>query len=264
MRRRTRDRLRAAENLGIGPTVGKISCISSFSVVVLPAPFGPRKPKTSPVRNVEREPVERAPRPLAPEPDREVLRQLFDLDGGWHVRSAAPPRRTRLRSPAAHFTPACFSSYSIAALKNSGRRPGSFTPLTKKVGVPVTRSCAPERDVALDQLDHRREALLEIRDAADLPRPLPRRRTRHGRLVLEQPLLHLVGPPVLTGEAHGDGRLARTRGAVPAACWRCTPGRAGNPSRTSFTSPGLLTPASARESACIPGTSACRADTCSR
>ena len=30
------------------PDVGKISCISSLSVVVLPAPFGPRKPKTSP------------------------------------------------------------------------------------------------------------------------------------------------------------------------------------------------------------------------
>ena len=28
--------------------VGKISCMSSFSVVVLPAPLGPRKPKTSP------------------------------------------------------------------------------------------------------------------------------------------------------------------------------------------------------------------------
>jgi hypothetical protein len=26
-----------------------MSCISSFSVVVLPAPFGPRKPNTSPV-----------------------------------------------------------------------------------------------------------------------------------------------------------------------------------------------------------------------
>ena len=30
------------------PAVGKISCISSFSVVVLPAPFGPSRPKISP------------------------------------------------------------------------------------------------------------------------------------------------------------------------------------------------------------------------
>src|SRR6185295_2103736 len=30
------------------PPVGKTSCMSSFSVVVLPAPLGPRKPKTSP------------------------------------------------------------------------------------------------------------------------------------------------------------------------------------------------------------------------
>ena len=36
---------RPAEDLARRPTVGKISCISSFSVVVLPAPFGPRKPK---------------------------------------------------------------------------------------------------------------------------------------------------------------------------------------------------------------------------
>ena len=37
------------------PAVGKISCISSFSVVVLPAPLGPRKPKTSPVLDLERQ-----------------------------------------------------------------------------------------------------------------------------------------------------------------------------------------------------------------
>src|SRR6185295_12728084 len=30
------------------PEVGKTSCMSSFSVVVLPAPFGPRNPNTSP------------------------------------------------------------------------------------------------------------------------------------------------------------------------------------------------------------------------
>ena len=51
------------------PLVGNTSCISSFSVVVLPAPLGPRKPKTSPRRDVDRQAIERAVRARPPETD---------------------------------------------------------------------------------------------------------------------------------------------------------------------------------------------------
>jgi hypothetical protein len=48
MRRRTATSPSGRPRISASPLVGKTSCISSFSVVVLPAPLGPRKPKTSP------------------------------------------------------------------------------------------------------------------------------------------------------------------------------------------------------------------------
>ena len=48
MRRRTDTSPTGRPRMRADPRVGKISCISSFSVVLLPAPLGPRKPKTSP------------------------------------------------------------------------------------------------------------------------------------------------------------------------------------------------------------------------
>src|ERR1700730_7778711 len=55
------------------PEVGNTSCMSSFSVVVLPAPLGPRKPKTSPASTSR---VKRAVRTFSPEPDCVIFCQL--------------------------------------------------------------------------------------------------------------------------------------------------------------------------------------------
>ena len=67
---------RAGRGVPRARDVGNTSCISSFSVVVLPAPLGPRNPNTSPGCDFERELVERAIRALPPEADRVVLRQV--------------------------------------------------------------------------------------------------------------------------------------------------------------------------------------------
>src|SRR6185436_4509709 len=48
MRRRTPTSPTGRPRISASPLVGNTSCISSFSVVVFPAPLGPRKPKTSP------------------------------------------------------------------------------------------------------------------------------------------------------------------------------------------------------------------------
>ena len=61
------------------PLVGKISPISSLSVVLLPAPLGPRNPKTSPCVDGKRQPVERAVGSRPPESDEVVLGQLLSL-----------------------------------------------------------------------------------------------------------------------------------------------------------------------------------------
>ena len=55
MRWRTRlgSRRRSAPATVASPAVGVISVASIRSVVVLPAPFGPRKPKISPALDVE-------------------------------------------------------------------------------------------------------------------------------------------------------------------------------------------------------------------
>ena len=57
------------------PDVGKISPISSFIVVVFPAPFGPRNPKISPSSTCKRQMVERPAHVFAPEPAGIILRQ---------------------------------------------------------------------------------------------------------------------------------------------------------------------------------------------
>ena len=76
MRRLTSRSPSGRPSISARPEVGNTSCISSFSVVVLPAPFGPRKPKTSPALDVERQAIERAIGPLSPEADGVVFRQL--------------------------------------------------------------------------------------------------------------------------------------------------------------------------------------------
>ena len=48
VRRRTPTSPAGRPRISASPLVGNTSCISSFSVVVFPAPLGPRKPKTSP------------------------------------------------------------------------------------------------------------------------------------------------------------------------------------------------------------------------
>src|SRR5215212_5358155 len=68
-----------------------------------------------------------------------------------------------------------------------------------------------ESDVSLDQLDDGRKTLLEVRHVPNLARALSRRRARHGRLVLEEPFLHLVCPVAFAGQAHGDGGLTRSQ-----------------------------------------------------
>src|SRR2546430_3227903 len=48
MRRLTARSQSGRRRISARPAVGNTSCMSSFSVVVLPAPFGPRNPNTSP------------------------------------------------------------------------------------------------------------------------------------------------------------------------------------------------------------------------
>ena len=95
-----------------GPPVGNTSCISSFSVVVLPAPFGPRNPKTSPVSTSSvRRSSARYGR-LRQKPTRVVLGQLVGGERALDVRPheltgqarAAARRRSPDRSTAA---PSC-------------------------------------------------------------------------------------------------------------------------------------------------------------
>ena len=68
--------------------------------MVLPAPFGPRKPNTSPGVDLERQAVERAIGALAPEANRVVLRELV--------------RSRRLSRTGRDAISACASSYAIA------------------------------------------------------------------------------------------------------------------------------------------------------
>ena len=68
MRRLTSTSPTGRPRISARPDVGKISCISSFSVVVLPAPFGPRKPNTSPWPDLERQRIERDVRPRRQKP----------------------------------------------------------------------------------------------------------------------------------------------------------------------------------------------------
>ena len=75
-----------------------------------------------------------------------------------HLRRAAARRRSPDRRTAARSAPS------------------TFTPLMKNVGVDLTPSCWPERDVALDELERRRVLRVEVGDLADVARRLPHRR----------------------------------------------------------------------------------------
>ena len=83
------------------PDVGRSRFSSSLRVVLLPAPFGPSRPKTPPGGNLERQVVERAMRPRTPEAGREVLGQAFGANDGRHARCGgvrrllAPPSSAR-------------------------------------------------------------------------------------------------------------------------------------------------------------------------
>jgi len=100
------------------PLVGCNKPDSSLSVVVLPAPLGPRKPTRSPPGDREAHAVDRADGLVAPvyeRPDRrreagrslvdpEVLRQLAGVDHGARTLAAMPvgesgPRADRARGP---------------------------------------------------------------------------------------------------------------------------------------------------------------------
>ena len=84
MRRRTATSPTGRPRISASPLVGNTSCISSFSVVVLPAPLGPRKPKTSPGATSSDSAIERAVRARPPETDLVVLGELARADRGLH------------------------------------------------------------------------------------------------------------------------------------------------------------------------------------
>ena len=81
---------RASRGCRASPEVGNTSCSSSFSVVVFPAPFGPRKPNTSPGSTLQRKAVEDPPRPLPPEADGVVLGQLDGFNRGCQSSRGRP------------------------------------------------------------------------------------------------------------------------------------------------------------------------------
>ena len=86
MRRRTARSPDGPARISARPEVGKTSCISSLSVVVLPAPFGPEKPEDLARLDRKRQPIERAIRTGSPEADRVVLRELVDVNRGGHTK----------------------------------------------------------------------------------------------------------------------------------------------------------------------------------
>ena len=86
MRRRMARSPTGRPRISARPDVGKISCISSFSVVVLPAPFGPEEAEHLAAVDLERQAVERAVRAPPPEADRVVLGELLDSNRSRHGR----------------------------------------------------------------------------------------------------------------------------------------------------------------------------------
>ena len=84
MRRRVATSPTGRPRISARPAVGKISCMSSFSVVVLPAPFGPEEPEHFPGLDAERQTVQRTVPAPPREADGVILGELFDLNRWRH------------------------------------------------------------------------------------------------------------------------------------------------------------------------------------
>src|SRR5688572_10954333 len=178
------------------PAVGKISCMSSLSVVVLPAPFGPRKPNTSP------RPTCRSSRSSA---TYGLLRQnpTEQCLVSPSVRIASISRRdTRLLDevPDGRVKERGTQAGYLDAVEVEGRRAGD---------------AEADRllDVGPDGLQHLRILRVEVVDLSDLIECRLDLVARHvERLVGEQPRFHLA--MLALGPGHPDGRCRLTRHRV--------------------------------------------------
>ena len=214
------------------PEVGKISCISSFRVVVLPAPFGPRKPKTSPGCDLQRQPIERPVRPLAPEPDLIVLGEVVDAESrlsyGHRVNAQAAAWCACRRGPAGVQGVRAARARARARTARGGIAPAMTRPLMKKVGVDFAPSSAPRPASVRTSVSARAYCASKSGMPADLRRRFLHRLGRQRRLVGKEPFLELIGRSLRLRHDHRRGRLARRLVQIPADGARCTPARAGS------------------------------------
>ena len=225
MRRLTARSPSGRPRISARPEVGKTSCISSFSVVVLPAPFGPRKPKTSPGLDVERQAIERPVRTLAPEPDRVVLGQVVRGEG------CAVPRSLGSSVALATVLRAAARTRSPGRKYCGGSAPSIFMPLMKKVGVDLTPSCWPSAMSLLTGSSVDGVLGVEVGDLADVARRLPDRSAASSpagswRATPPSPRARLCARASRTATAasHADGWMVVVDVRVALAR------RAGNPS----------------------------------
>ena len=191
------------------PDVGKTSCISSLSVVVLPAPFGPRKPNTSPGSTArDRQSSARYGRG-----------RQKPTCSPWTARGsrlhAWSERRTDLRRvPSAYrrqldglehrraptfgcAAVACFSSCAMATSMIPAAAPRHLDAVDEEGRRRVHAEEAAERGVDLHVGQHPRILRVEVGDAADVPHRLLQPVEGQGRLVGEDPVLERSALPFL-------------------------------------------------------------------
>src|SRR4051812_19114094 len=148
------------------PDVGKTSCISSFSVVVLPAPFGPRKPKTSPASTSS---VRRSSARYGRLRQNPIAKSLVS---SWVARARTSFRCGALQLDRDRLIEILRrqAAFDLDAVDEEGRR---------RLDAQLTA----ERDVALDLAERRLILGVEIVDLRDVARSLADRGRRHRRLV---------------------------------------------------------------------------------
>ena len=159
---------------------------------------GPEEAEDFALRRPRASGVERAVRPLAPEPDVVVLGQLVGGERGHQRRSsglAALAIRLQL-----------VGDRQVEVL----RRQAAFDPdaVDEERGRRLTPSCLPSAMSARTSSTWG-VSRVEVGDLADVARRLPHRRRGHRRLVREEPLFHRLAALVLAAPAARPRPLRR-------------------------------------------------------
>ena len=217
--------------------------------------------------DLERQAIERAVRPLAPEADRVVLGELLDANRWRHAFSeivaSGPVRRRRRRLDLA----AGLLQLQLDRRVEQGRRhlpPAITRPLMKKVGVDLTPSSAPSPASVLTSVSARAycasKSVMPADVARGLPSPGPASERRPGWRRASprayRPCPSRCAMTTAAAASHdAEVQVARRRR-------RCTPRSSGKCLSTNFTCPVAVVLRD--DAACRPRRSAGTAGTGSR